>query len=162
MTKNGIVLSVIAVILAVVYAIFFTDWFRTDTIQIIPQVRPGRASAIPRQRDQPPVYPVSFAFDGKYKFTSLKVVSADEYVTNKRAEPLWHMISDSNSVPTKVVVYGMPIKGMKPSAPRARPQPLQPDTPYLLFIEAGKVKGQTNFMTREYVPLNGSSPPARR
>jgi hypothetical protein len=36
---------------------FFTDWFHKKTIQIIPTVRPTQASAIPRDPDQPPVYP---------------------------------------------------------------------------------------------------------
>ncbi|MGH8246383.1 MAG: hypothetical protein ACREUU_08115, partial [Gammaproteobacteria bacterium] len=124
MTKNGIVLSIIAVILAAVYVANFTDWFRKDGIQIIPTVRPGSASAIPRDPDDVPVHRVSFALDGKYKLTCVKVLVAAELATNKYATPLWHLVSDSNSLPTKSIVYGYPIKGMKPSLPLARPDPL--------------------------------------
>lgn len=147
MTKNGIVLSVIAVILGAVYLYRFTDWFVTERIQIIPTIRPGRVAAVPRGSDQVPVYPVSFAFDGKYKFTSVKVVAAEDLATNKFPSPLWHLISDSNSAPVKNIDYGLPIKGMKPAVPRTRPEPLQPDIKYVLLLEAGKTRAQTNFHT---------------
>jgi hypothetical protein len=147
MTKNGIVLSVIAVILAAVYVYAFTDWFKSETIQIIPTIRPGRVASVPTDPDQPPVYPVSFAFSGKYQLTSVKVVAAADLATNKYPVALWHLISDSNSVPTKSIVYGYPIKGMKPAVERMRPEPLQPDVDYVLMIEAGKIKAQTNFHT---------------
>src|SRR5438132_32755 len=52
MSKNGIALSVVLVVLAVVYVCYFTDWFSKETIQIIPQIRPGRPSNI--QRMPPP------------------------------------------------------------------------------------------------------------
>jgi len=151
MSKNGIALSVVAVILAVVYVCYFTDWFSKETIQIIPQIRPGRASSTPQAAGAPAVSPVSFAFDGKYRLTSIKVVAAEDYATNKYANPLWHLISDSNSIPTKAIVYGFPIKGMKPAQPRARPEPLTPGAQYIMMIEAGKIRAQTNFHTLEAV-----------
>lgn len=153
MTKNGIVLSIIAVILAAVYVAYFTDWFGKDGIQIIPTVRPGSASAIPRDPDEAPVHRVSFALDGKYKLTTVKVLVAVELATNKYATPLWHLVSDSNSVPTKSIVYGYPIKGMKPSVPRARPEPLLANVEYTLVLEAGKTHSQTNFHTTPAVAL---------
>jgi hypothetical protein len=149
MTKNGIFLTVVLLILAISYVCFFTDWFSKESIQIIPQIRPGRASAIPRTSGTPLVSPVSFAFDGKYRFTEVKVVSADDYATNKYANPLWHLISDSNSVPTKAFLYGGLIKGMKPATPRAHPEPLQPGIPYIMMVAAGKIHAQTNFHTVE-------------
>ena len=152
MSKNGIVLSIIAVLLGAVYVFYFTDLFQKQSIQIIPQIRPGRPSAIPRDPGTAAVCPVSFALDGKYKLTALKVLPAEDFKTNKYATPLWHLISDSNSIPTKSIVYGLPIKGMKPAVPRARPETLQPDMTYLVIIEAaGPIKGQTNFHTREFV-----------
>ena len=153
MTKNGIFLSVIAVLLGACYVYFFTDLFLKETIQIIPTIRPGRPSAIPRDPDQAAVHPVSFALDGKYKLTTIKVVATEDFATNKYAAPLWHLVSDSNSVPTKSIVYGFPIKGMKPALPHARPEPLQPDTPYLLLLEAGSTKAQTNFHTSKLVQV---------
>ena len=153
MTKNGIVLSVLAVVLAAVYVKYFTDWFRKDGIQIIPTVRPGAKSEIPRDPDDVPVHRVSFALDGKYKLTSVKVLIASELVTNKYATPLWHLISDSNSVPTKSITYGLDVKGMKPAVPRARPEPLLANVEYTLVLEAGNVRSQTNFHTTPAVVL---------
>jgi hypothetical protein len=147
MTKNGIALSVFAVLLAAVYVYAFTDWFRSETIQIIPTIRPGRVSAAPRDPDQVAVYPVSFAFSGKYKLTSVKVFSAEDLATNKYPTPLWHLVSDSNSVPVKSIVYGHKVKGMEPAVARMQPEPLLPDVDYVLQIEAGAIKAQTNFHT---------------
>ncbi len=148
MTKNGIVLSIIAVILGTVYVCYFTDWFRAETIQIIPTIRPARPGArAQRAPDAEEVYPVSFTFNGNYKLTSVKVVSATDMSTNNYPAPLWHLVSDSNSVPIKSIVYGFPIKGMKPAVPRARPEPLSPDVDYVLLLEAGNVKARTNFHT---------------
>jgi hypothetical protein len=151
MSKNGIFLSVVAVILAAIYAYYFTDWFKKETIQIIPTIRPGRAANIPRDPGSPAVCPVSFSFDGKYKLTSVKVVSAAELATNKYATPLWHLIADSNSIPTKSLIYGQPPRGMKPSVPKARPQALEAGFDYVLIVEAGRIRAQTNFHTRELV-----------
>ena len=137
----------IAVILAGCYLYFFTDLFHKPGIQIIPTVRPGRPSSIPRDPDQDPVHPVSFTLDGKYRLTSVKVVATEELKTNKYAAPLWNLITDSNSIPTKAIVYGFPIKGMKPAVPRARPEPLLAGVEYTLLIEAGKVHSATNFHT---------------
>lgn len=152
MSKNGIVLSIFAVILGCCYIYFFTDLFNKETLEIIPQIRPNRQSNIRRpDPNANAVYPVSFLLRGKWQLSSIKVVSADEMKTNKYPIPVWHMISDSNSVPVKAFFYGERIRGMKPAIPRARPMPLQPDVPYVLMVEAGKVKGQTNFYTREIV-----------
>jgi len=153
MTRNSYVLLALAALLGAAYVYFFTDLFTRESIQIIPQIRPGRASNPKRSGDAPIVYPVSFSFDGKYKLTSVKVVSADDMKTNKYANPVWYLVSESNSAPVKAIVYGYPIKGMKPAVPQMRPEPLQPNVPYVLFIEAGKIKGQTNFFTKEVVAV---------
>jgi hypothetical protein len=147
MTKNGIVLSVIAVLLAAIYVFAFTDWFRSESIQIIRVIRPGRPSAVPRGSDQAAVFPVSFAFSGKYRLTSVKVIAAEDLATNKHPTVLWHLVSDSNSVPVKSIVYGYPIKGMRPAVARMQPEPLSPEVEYVLQIEAGSIKAQTNFHT---------------
>jgi len=150
MTKKTIVLSVIALLLGAVYIYFFTDWFSTQTIQITWQVRPTRPSKISRDSKAAPVCPVAFLLRGKFKLTSVKVVAAEEFATNKHAPPLWHLISDSNSPPTKAFEYGVRIPGMKPAVPRKQADPLEPEVSYLLMVEAGKIKGSTNFFTKEF------------
>jgi len=156
MTAKAKALLACAVVLGIVYVIFFTDLFRKQTMQIIPTFRPGRASAIPRPRDWPPVYPISFRFNKNYRFTSIKVVNAAEYATNKNAVPAWYMVSDSNSAPQGVIIYGLPkIPGMRPAVARSKPQPLEAGVEYLLLVEAGRIKARTNFVAREYVPSPG-------
>lgn len=149
MTKNGTFLSVVAVVLAAIYVGFFTDWFQKQTIQIIPQIRYGRPSQISRGPDKTQVYPVSFSFPEKYKLTAVKVFAEGDLATNKYPAALWHLVSDSNSVPTKSIVYGLPIRGMRAAVEQARPEPLQPDVKYVIQVEVGKVKAQTNFWTTE-------------
>lgn len=142
--------------MGILYVVFFTDLFRKQSMQIIPTHRPGRASAIPRPRDSAAVYPISFRFNRNYRFTSIKVVNAAEYATNKNTLPMWHMVSDSNSTPQNTIVYGLPkIPGMRPAVARSKPQPLEAGVEYLLLIEARGIKGQTNFIAREYVATRG-------
>ena len=143
----------LAALLAAAYAYWFTDWFHSNTIQIIPTIRPRLPSGTARGETQ--VCPVSFSFPDKYRLTMLKVVHAAEYATNKYATPLWHLVTDSNSVPTKAVVYGVTPKGMKPAVARAHPETLQPELRYLLLVEAGKLRAQTNFFTREVIQPGG-------
>jgi hypothetical protein len=153
MTKNTIVLVTVAVILGALYVVFFSGWFEKETIQIIPTIRPirPRSVSMPRVKGEAQTYDVSFAFNGKYELTKVRVLSADDAKTNKYPTPLWDLISDSHSVPTKFLVYGEPPRGMKTAVPRSRAQPLQPELDYLLILEAGKIKAQTNFHTREIV-----------
>ena len=57
--------------------------------------------------------PISFWFDRKVKLTSLKVIPVLEIQTNKFPQPIWNLVSDSNSVPVKQFTYGMRIQGMR-------------------------------------------------
>ncbi len=149
-------LFIVALILCGAYLYFFTDLFRSKrAIEIYAQVRPSfpssRHGSRDRNAEKPPTEtdPVTFTLDDDYRLTELKVVEAEDFKTNKYPHALWHLISDSNSVPTKGIVYGMKIRGMKPSSPRGRAEPLHTNTVYMLLIEAGKQKGEVNFKTRE-------------
>ncbi len=150
MTKQSILLITAAVVLAGVYVAFFTDWFVKQQIQILPQIRPPQRNVKTLPGDVP-VYPVTFQFDHAYKFTEIKVVAADDERTNKYPHAVWHLISDSNSVPTKALQYGAKIRGMKPKVPRADPDQLEAGITYRLHLIAGNARGQTNFQTREIV-----------
>lgn len=149
MTKRTI-FSVFLLLCFIGAYLYMNDFFRSPTIQITPSIRPGQTSRL-----NPDVYPVSFMLDGKYRLTSLKVITVADAKTNKYPRPIWHMISDSAAPPTKIIIYGSPIKGMKPSVPKARPEPLQADVPYRLILEAGKQRGEVDFKTVEAVqPAN--------
>ena len=149
MTAKSIVLTVLVIALAGLY-VYMSDWFTKPTIQIIYTKRSGSVSRIPREDDLS-VYPVSFSFNKKYRLTSVKVVNAGEFATNKYAHPLWYLISASNSLPTKVLIYGTNPRGMKPEVTGAKPQPLQPKVNYLLLVQAREASGQIEFQTSEVV-----------
>jgi hypothetical protein len=147
MRKNTVVLIVVLILLGALYAYFWTDWFKPPTIQILFQIRPVR-----NVRSTPgmaTVYPVSFAFDRKVSLTEIRVVSVEDEKTNKYPHSVWHMISDSNSIPVKALIYGQGVRGMKPKVPRARPETLLPDVKYRLYISSGKFQGQIDFKTLE-------------
>ena len=50
--------------------------------------------------------------------TSLKVIPVQEIETNKHPHAIWDLVSDSNSIPTKDLMYGIPIRGMRPVGSR--------------------------------------------
>jgi len=74
------------------------------------------------------------------------VIPVREIGDQQYPRPIWHLVSDSNSVPTKDLVYGIPVRGMRPSVKGATPDPLEPGEKYRLLIEAGSLKGQHDFV----------------
>jgi hypothetical protein len=89
--------------------------------------------------------PVMFEFDRRLKLTSIKIVSVADAQTNKYPQPLWYMITSSNSVPTKGFVYGMNVPGMHSAVKGATADPLDPSQKYRLLVEAGSLKAQHDF-----------------
>jgi len=148
MTRNQWILIALAVLLGGVSLYLNRDWFAQDDIHIYHRSRPARMST-PRRGSRPDpqqtVNPVFFCFDRRLKLTSLKVIPVHEIETNKYPQPIWHMVSDSNSVPVKELVYGMYIRGMRPSVRGATPDPLRPGVKYRLLIEAGPLKAEHDF-----------------
>ncbi len=126
---------------------YFAESGRTRSIPIaVHLVRPGDAVGAKSLS----AYGVGFRFDAPYQLKQVRVFSADDYKTNKSATSLWHLVSDSNSVPTKSFFYGQKISRMKPAVANSRPELLQPDVLYLLLFEAQNAHGRTNFTTRLY------------
>jgi len=124
------------------------DWFAKDNIQITHRSRPVRVEFMRGRRpaEIAAVNPIIFGFNHKLKLTSVKVIPVQEIETNKYPHPIWQLVSDSNSIPTKTFGYGQGIRGMRPAIKGATPDPLEPDVKYRLFIEAGKVKAQHDFV----------------
>jgi len=140
MNKNNFVLVAIALVLAGVYIVYFTSWFRPKTIQISHASRPARFA-----RSGPEATRLNFGLGGDYKLTEIKVVSLTEWQTNHGVPPVWHLVSDSNSVPVNVFAYGQRIRGMQPAVSGAQPQPLETNVAYRMFVTAGTIKGQHDF-----------------
>ncbi len=137
MNKKNSILIAIALVLAGVYAVFFTDWFRTKTIPISHTSRSMRAGAAASR--------MIFGLGNYYSLTEIKVVPLAALQTNKLAVPVWHLVSDEGSDDVDHFVYGQKINGMDPAIEGARPEPLQPNVTYRLFVAAGKVRGQIDF-----------------
>ncbi len=120
------------------------DWFAGDTIHVYHRSRPLRA-----RHARPPASatdPVVFFIDRKLKLTSVKVIPLSDIETNKFPQPIWHLISDSNSVPVREFAYGVPIRGMRPARKGTAPEPLEPGVNYRLSLEAGSQKAEHDFV----------------
>ena len=117
------------------------DWFQRRPIQVSHRIYrfAGRFGG----QDTPT--PVMFEFDRRLKLTSIKVVALADAQTNKYPQPLWHMITSSNSVPTKGFVYGMDVPGMLSAVNGASAEPRDPIQTYRLLMEAGSLKAQHDF-----------------
>jgi hypothetical protein len=141
MERKQWTLIVIAFLLAGIYLVYFTDWFRHKNIQIHYTSR-AMPSRVPRGVKSPMVM---FGFDQNFRLTEVKVVSLAAWQTNQNALPVWHLISDSNSVPVERFIYGQNIRGMKPAIPGAHAEPLESNLTYRLFVQAGPLKGRRDF-----------------
>ena len=136
-------------VFALIFACLVIGRSRPKSIEIYHTFRPA-GYAMRARRDVPPT--LSFGLGGRFKLTEIKVVSLAAWQTNHGVPPVWHLVSDSNSVPVNLFTYGQRIRGMKPAVVGERPLPLEPDVPYRLFVTAGKIQGQHDF------ELGGSLP----
>jgi len=137
MTKKNLMLIVFAIALAIVYAVWFTDWFRPARVQVFHTSRDlHRGGGLPS---------LIFGVNRPLQITELKVVMLTAFATNKNVLPLWHLVSDSNSVPVKLFTYGQFIRGMRPAINGVHAEPLETNVPYRLLITAGKIKGEHDF-----------------
>lgn len=138
MEKKSLVLIVFAAVLAVIYVIFFTTWFRPETVRIFHTTR----YVSRRGAANDPKPELMFGLSQRLKLTEIEVVSL---ATNQNVLPLWHLVSTSNSVPVKSFAYGQFIRGLHPALPGDRAEPLATNVPYRLTVRAGRITGQHDF-----------------
>lgn len=146
MTLKNWLLIVIALALGVVYAVWFTDWFRSGTVTIFHTSRTSLRAL--RTRPQPGglVLPnLTFGLDRQLKLTEIRVVQLAAWQTNHSVLPLWHLVTSSNSAPVKSFTYGELIHGLKPAVAGTYAQPLEPQVTYRLIVTAGKIHGEHDF-----------------
>ncbi len=151
MMRKQWLLAGLAVVLAGISLYLNRDWFASKDIHIYHRSLPDRASLIrgrkPVRNNDSPTDPIFFGFDRKLKLTSVEVFPVKELETNKYAHPIWHLVSDSNSVPVKDITYGALIKGMRPALKAATPDDLQPGEDYRLVIHtASSEKAEHDFV----------------
>jgi hypothetical protein len=141
MSKKNWVLPACVILLAIGYAVYFTDWFKPKTLQIFhtarnlhPQLQ--RGGAMPS---------LIFGLNAPVSLTEIKVVPLAAFQANPDARPLWHLVSVSNSIPLQSFYYGQPVRGLEPSVPGTRPERLESNVRYRLLVTAGKYRGQHDF-----------------
>lgn len=150
--KNVIVLAVTLVAVIGFYLYLFRDSFHKPVIQISHTIRPNPTYIRhPPQGVNSEDFPqlINFGLSGEFKLTSVKVVPLAELETNKFAHPLWELITDSNSIPTRAFSYGNKIRGMHPAVKGATADPLVPNVTYRLLVEANALKGEHDFKITE-------------
>jgi hypothetical protein len=147
MAKKQWMLLAVFVLLAADYVCAFTHWGRRPAMQISSTANSRQKGVVGLRVKAGAINTaiLTFNFDQPYQFTEIKVVRLAEWQTNKSALPFWHLVSDSNSVPTRKFNYGVAIGGMKPVVVNAWPKPLETNVTYRLFLTAGSVKGQHDF-----------------
>jgi hypothetical protein len=150
MKDKIIIFSLLGVILLTLYLTLFSGC-KEEPMQITSKLRPVRRGTTV-ERGVTPLYDVTFGFNKAYKLTSVKVVSAEDLRTNKFPHALWHVVEDGRPASVKAISYGRPARGMKPAVPDLLPEPLEPDQEYVVFIEAGGIRAQTNFFARARPP----------
>src|SRR5579863_7188326 len=141
MTPKSWFMVFLTVVLFAVYAVYFTDWFKPKTLLIshtYRNIHPGPArSGMLR--------PLVFGINREARLTDVRLVSDDDFKTNKYPVSLWHLVSDSNSVPVKAFFYGEYIRGMRPDIKGERAKDLDTNVMYRLIVTAGKYKGDHEF-----------------
>ena len=143
MSKKTSFLIIVALTLAAAYVFFFTDWLRTPTVKIF---HTCRNMSVRHHKGQDVSAPnLIFGLNQSSRLTEIKVVPLTEYQANPNTLPLWHLISDSNSVPVKVFYYGQFIHGLKPAVAGSRPQTLTNHVTYRILVSVGKIKGEHDF-----------------
>jgi len=141
MTKKNWLLVLLLIVLTAIYAVYFTDWFKTRTIKIFHTYRDLHS----RQAHAGAMPSLNFGVEGRMKLTEIRVVPFDGFQTNNNILPLWHQVTDSNSVPVKSFFYGQNIQGMRPAIKGTHPELLETNVSYLLIIASGRVKGEHPF-----------------
>jgi len=158
MKKKNLVLVAILFVLAGVYAIYFTDWFKPKTIHITSiNARASRVVRGGQLNADSLAVPVLFKLDRPCKLTELKVVALDEWQTNKNCLPLWHLVANTNSAPiSRPFSYGQRLQGLKPDVPGTHAQPLQPGVKYRIWVTDGSATGEHDFEPIAKPPIAGS------
>jgi hypothetical protein len=146
MSRNNWTLIVVAALLGGLSLYLNRDWFAKDHIQISDRSRPAPGFGV-RKPGKLAGDAVTFLFDRKLRLTSVKVIPICDLETNKYPHAVWHLISESNSIPTKEFSYGGHIPGMHSAIKGAAPDPLEPGIKYRLLIEAGTIKCEHDFPT---------------
>ena len=144
MTKKNYFLIGLVVVMAGLYAVYFTDWFKSKPMHISGTPTRGARNML-GARSGAAASQMIFSMSDSYELTEVKVVPLAALKTNKLAQPVWHLIGDPSSDSISMFSYGQRIEGMSSADDVTVTEPLETGVWYRLFIAAGKIKGQLDF-----------------
>ena len=141
MTRNNYLMIAVLGGLVVLYAIYFADWFRPKTFKVSHVVRNLRAGPA-----RPGMMPsLIFVMGREMQLKDVRLFVDDDFKTNKYPVSLWHLVSDSNSIPLESFFYGQYIRGMRPDIKGERARDLETNVMYRLIVKEGKFTGEHEF-----------------
>jgi hypothetical protein len=145
--KNVILTTTLIVAIAALYLYEYRDAIIGRPIQISHtfRLRMAMARRLPAGLSgYAPLIP-TFTLGSDYRLTTVKLIRLDELKAKGYARPLWELVSDTKSYPTRVFLYGRGIPGMHPKSPDVEPEPLVTNVAYRLLITSGRLKGKHDF-----------------
>jgi hypothetical protein len=133
----------------------YRDAFRAREILITHRVVTGPPiRGLSRTNQDLKITQVAFGLDRKYALTEIKVISLTSLEAGTNAMPLWHVISDSNSIPVKAFAYGDHIRGLRPLVKQGCALALEPNVNYRLVVRAGRQTGQHDFSVTQVITVS--------
>lgn len=151
-TKKGLWIAAVILVIVGLYAYVYRDVFQPRRIVITHRVVVGPpVRGLSRTNESIQLTQLAFGLDRKYELTEITVIPVAALEAGSNAVPLWHVVSDSNSVPVKVFAYGDHIRGLRPVVKKSRPMPLESNVTYRLFVKAGRDRGQHDFRVGEKI-----------
>ena len=149
MTRKHWKLIALAILLGGVSLYLNKDFFVKDNIQISHRSRPVPAASRKRPTrsfGNADIEPITFFSDRQLKMKCLKVIPVSEMLTNKYPNPIWHLISESNSAPIREFGYGVSIPGMHAAVKGISAEGLVPGEKYRIVVETASVKIEHDFV----------------
>ena len=141
-----------ALLVVGIYACFLRDWFRPSPIEIVHRVAVGPpVRGAERTNQNLIVTQLVFGLNRKCKLTEIEVVPVAALKSDIHPSPVWHLVSDSNSIPVQLFAYGDHMRGLRPYVKKSRPQPLESNVTYRLILKAGREKGEHDFTVGETI-----------
>ncbi|MFO1478236.1 MAG: hypothetical protein U1F98_16500 [Verrucomicrobiota bacterium] len=150
MSARNTALILIVLALAGLSVYLNLDRFRRDSIQIGHRFEHPRG-ALARRFGPTNTNVLIFILNAAVPLKSVRVIADRPGEKTSDAHTLWELLSDSNSVPVKDVVYGRMIPGMRAGATGKTAEPLEPGVKYKLLLTSGSRKAEHEF-TGEAAP----------
>jgi hypothetical protein len=150
MSAKKLLMMAGAVVVLAVYYYLYQDYFARGAIQISVTQRQPNNSRFRIQPGGPAPSDeeiLAFRLGQDYQLTDIQVVSRTAGQSGKPASPLWHVVSEAGSPPTRSFIYGHSVPGMHSLSPGAAAERLLPGTGYRILVEAGSIKAAYDFQT---------------